>query len=327
MRHRGNSLIAPRAASPDIACTAGFTNNRTESCFTGTAPYTVTDRDTGAQLGEAGVEETSQVTLDPRDRNNGKQTVTLELVAPWGAAALTTATVEIICSACEAEGTGTKQLPPDTPVTFTFTLSSPGTALVKDVQVPMVTLQPDFPNTTPGVGYVGPFTHVRCDSTPGVGPSTGGCVYYEFTPTYDVSTTNQDTADVAWHILWAQRNLTNHWGWQGHGPALTRTMNQTIITANRSTACPQDIPRPPGKSCDEYPFASTYQGASRNPDFSCHMVNARQNSLEGSRYRRPWYAANRILDGDPFWVNVVLPAGITDQQIAQQVRPFSQCPG
>jgi hypothetical protein len=39
------------------------------------------------------------------------------------------------------------------------------------------------------------------------------------------------------------------------------------------------------------------------------MVPARQNSLEGSRYRRPWYNSVRLLDGDQFWVNVTLPPG------------------
>jgi hypothetical protein len=314
-------------AAAAIDCPAGFTYNRTESCFSGTGQYVVKEKNTGAILGGSGVAETSRVTLDPRNRNNTKQTVTIELTSPWGAAVATTGLVQIVCSACEATGTGVQQLLPDTAATFTFTVSSPGTATVKDVQVPQLTLQPDFPNTTPGIGRVGPYTHPRCDSTPRVGPNTGGCVYYEFTPTYDVSTTNNDTAEVAWHILWAQRNLNNHWGWQGHGPELTRTMSPSIIAANRDTACPRDIPRPEGKSCDEYPFASTYQGASRNPDFSCHMVNAVQNRLEGNRYRQPWYASNRILDGDKFWVNVVLPAGITQQQIDQQVQVFSQCPG
>ncbi|WP_158634472.1 hypothetical protein [Amycolatopsis sp. WAC 01375] len=56
------------------------------------------------------------------------------------------------------------------------------------------------------------------------------------------------------------------------------------------------------------------------------MVPATQNSLEGSRYRRPWYTANRVLDKDKFWVNVVLPAGITDQEIAEKTQAFVKCP-
>ncbi|WP_158632703.1 hypothetical protein [Amycolatopsis sp. WAC 01416] len=56
------------------------------------------------------------------------------------------------------------------------------------------------------------------------------------------------------------------------------------------------------------------------------MVPATQNSLEGSRYRRPWYTANRVLDKDKFWVNVVLPAGITDQEIAEKTQAFLKCP-
>lgn len=42
---------------------------------------------------------------------------------------------------------------------------------------------------------------------------------------------------------------------------LTRVTDPNISDANRATACPSSYPRPDGFSCDEYPFASTYQGA------------------------------------------------------------------
>ncbi|WP_221354336.1 NucA/NucB deoxyribonuclease domain-containing protein [Streptomyces beigongshangae] len=42
---------------------------------------------------------------------------------------------------------------------------------------------------------------------------------------------------------------------------LTRLTDKAKIRQNRNTACPSSLERPAGKQCDEYPFASTWQGA------------------------------------------------------------------
>ncbi|WP_455712281.1 NucA/NucB deoxyribonuclease domain-containing protein [Streptomyces luteogriseus] len=42
---------------------------------------------------------------------------------------------------------------------------------------------------------------------------------------------------------------------------LTRLTDRRKIKENRDKACPTSLVRPPDKSCDEYPFASTRQGA------------------------------------------------------------------
>lgn len=42
---------------------------------------------------------------------------------------------------------------------------------------------------------------------------------------------------------------------------LERTTDKTRIRNNRKIACPKSIKRPKGYSCDEYPFASTFEGA------------------------------------------------------------------
>ena len=319
---------AKKVQAAAVACQSGkFTYNRTESCFSGIGSYTVLERKTGAVLGGAGLNLKSQVKLNPRNRSSWTQTVTVELVSPWGAAVGTSGILEMVCSACSSTGGGMKPLLPDTPETWTFEMSSPGTATVTDNEKTQLTLRPDFPNSTSDTGQIGPYTHPRCDSTKGVGPKAGGCVYPQFAPTYDVSTTSTKTAEVAWHILWAQKNLQHHWGWKGQGSVLTRTRNQALNDKNRNTACPKSIPRPPGKSCDEYPFASTYQGASRNADFSCHMINKQQNSNEGS-LRRAWYNQVRLLEKDKFWVNVVQPSGAASKaQVNEHLRALSQCPG
>jgi hypothetical protein len=255
-------------------------------------------------------------TLDVRART-WSQRVEVTLLSATGAAApgflaFATAIFPDGAGFTATESTDNEVTVVDVPVTFEYTVTSTGPATVTGHVEPDFILTPLIITESPPLQYeITPAPSVRCDSTPGVGPATGGCVYNEFVPTYNVSTTNADTREVAWHIQWAQLNLTNHWGWKGHGPALTRTRSRALIAANRATACPPRRPRPAGKSCDEYPFASTREGASLNTDYSWHMVNARQNRLEGSRYRGPWYNQNRMLENDKFWVNVVLPAGVT----------------
>ncbi|WP_425548992.1 NucA/NucB deoxyribonuclease domain-containing protein [Actinomadura meridiana] len=63
-------------------------------------------------------------------------------------------------------------------------------------------------------------------------------------------------------------------------------------------------------SCDEWPMASTYQGASRVPatDWHAKTVLAQSNNSQGG-ITGAFYRANRILDGDSFWVRAILPDG------------------
>jgi Deoxyribonuclease NucA/NucB len=65
------------------------------------------------------------------------------------------------------------------------------------------------------------------------------------------------------------------------------------------------------QDCDEYPFASTYEGAARHLYqevpygwFSVRPVLFSDNQLAGSRLGT-WYGADRILDGDAFYVEIV----------------------
>ncbi|GLW11757.1 hypothetical protein Misp01_68850 [Microtetraspora sp. NBRC 13810] len=104
---------------------------------------------------------------------------------------------------------------------------------------------------------------------------------------------------------------------------LTRLYSGDDSKDNRTTACPQSLPRPTGKSCDEYPFASSNQGASLSggpgrtfgycevaplpqgvtgpTGYSSCMINASQNS-GGGTWLGTVYRQNRILQNDPFYV-------------------------
>lgn len=68
-------------------------------------------------------------------------------------------------------------------------------------------------------------------------------------------------AELAKHIEYAQttKNLP---GKHGTTRYLTRLTDKDKKKQNPSKACPATLERPEGKSCDEYPFATTWQGAS-----------------------------------------------------------------
>ncbi|MFU0236950.1 NucA/NucB deoxyribonuclease domain-containing protein [Streptomyces scabiei] len=74
------------------------------------------------------------------------------------------------------------------------------------------------------------------------------------------------------------------------------------IDKNRGKACPSSLERPPGRSCDEYPFASTWQGAkySGGP-LSRRMVNDKQDKGSG-RALKGFYAYSRVLEGERYLV-------------------------
>ncbi|WFB09227.1 NucA/NucB deoxyribonuclease domain-containing protein [Streptomyces sp. LX-29] len=61
-----------------------------------------------------------------------------------------------------------------------------------------------------------------------------------------------------------------------------------------------------GLDCDEYPFASTKEGSNAgNNKFSVRLLSSDDNQTVGRDRLNGMYRANRILDGDPFYVNIV----------------------
>lgn len=123
--------------------------------------------------------------------------------------------------------------------------------------------------------------------------------------------------ELAMHIRDAQAS--------GLPSTLTRLIDPDLQQANRNRACGKSVTRPDGLSCDEYPFASTYQGAAMTPGgprtfpycaiilfepqstgpegYSICMIVDRQNS-GGGAVLGGMYRSNRVLDGDPFRVAV-----------------------
>ncbi|WTX00970.1 NucA/NucB deoxyribonuclease domain-containing protein (plasmid) [Streptomycetaceae bacterium NBC_01309] len=107
------------------------------------------------------------------------------------------------------------------------------------------------------------FPVVRCDNAL-QGITGPGCVFYEYKPTLAYSYSRAFDFGVAMHVGWSLWSGLP--GGAGSSTYLHRTGDADLNTKNRNRACPSNTPqntypRPEGYSCDEYPFASTLEGA------------------------------------------------------------------
>lgn len=201
----------------------------------------------------------------------------------------------------------------------------------------------------------------RCDSEAGTdsadtsddsgGNNTVGCVDEDDIPTLELSVTRHGSA--ATMVAWAQYELAGHWGLQGEGQPLSYLQNKEQRDINRDEICEDGTFTNLGTaiggddgssdSCDEFPFAATYQSAgyAGYVGADCAQVQATEiaeptgdlatdwigiestssytgsepcvrghtpgasNSLVGTDYSK-FLRDNRMLDTDQFWVEVQL---------------------
>jgi hypothetical protein len=174
---------------------------------------------------------------------------------------------------------------------------------------------------------VSPPAH-RCDEAIGIAGSIG-CVYSEAKPTHAIGRSRYPK--YARHIELAIAF--------GVPSTLSRTQISSQIDANRARACPSSRTPANGWSCDEYPFASTNEGAANPsyqygrtfqilnwnsglPPFICgiNWLSTRQvgdshgysvcgvpleENVGGGRDLGEFYRLNRVLHNDQFIVRVV----------------------
>jgi hypothetical protein len=177
---------------------------------------------------------------------------------------------------------------------------------------------------------------MRCDSATYFrmgGERPKACIFTDTTPHLIYRTTDPRVTDIAFHIRAAQNAANNPrttfpifdekhipGKYLGGVPALHRLPSGTpLYDANRKEArdaCRSEgryvsngLPEPPapGEHCDEYPFASTYEGAAEDfVNFSVRGVNGSQNCSAGALLG--WYfTRDRILYGtfDEFFVEIL----------------------
>lgn len=161
------------------------------------------------------------------------------------------------------------------------------------------------------------FASSRCDNATS-GTSTPGCVLPTIAGVLAFS--QAQVPNFVAHVYGAQ--LSGLPGRLSTGTYLTRLINPSLQAANTNKACPASLTRPVGYQCDEYPFASTYQGASTSgatnarslswcqmPDpvgsgpngWSRCFIPQFDNSSAGGT-TGAFYKAQRMLDGDPFQI-------------------------
>lgn len=183
----------------------------------------------------------------------------------------------------------------------------------------------------------------RCDSSPKIKNHTGGCVVWSSRPVWHLDGNQPPTPDpesgrmtgvdqVAEHIWTAlyepdetrpmapdRKRIPGRYNKNDPGCASENNRCLTRAPGERDdpeTAYGQnEVARkkvcklaPPvtglyKSSCDEYPFASTNQGAAfAGYNISVKNVECRDNSTAGGLLVG-WYSHERILDNDPFWVD------------------------
>ncbi|MGW7352648.1 NucA/NucB deoxyribonuclease domain-containing protein [Streptomyces sp. NPDC054784] len=298
-----------------LDCAEGqFKLSRTESCSAWLIPVVYTLNK--VPVGTANLHSVVKSAVDPRDRDNTTYDITLKLTDPthWGGL-VSTGSVGFDCGYCEAAESTSRNLVPGVTVSYERTVTSPGKKNVTDSVRPYATL--DAPRHDSGSAAIGDTVRPRCDNTPKVTPvAKGGCVYPEIPALWEIDVKNPRVDSVGWHVLWAQKNLQQPWGKPGTRYTLSRTFSDELKNANRAAACGTDVPRPPNRpdlSCDEYPFAQTYEGASKNPDYSCQFLDKKDNSREGS-LRKAGLNGQRTLEGDSFYVRVVNVPSAAEQE-------------
>ncbi|MGW2081187.1 NucA/NucB deoxyribonuclease domain-containing protein [Streptomyces sp. NPDC001939] len=170
-------------------------------------------------------------------------------------------------------------------------------------------------------------TGVRMDNASYLG-SNGAGIFDRVVPIMqEYSLGSPRNAAVAEHVLFAQTspnatypppdpgNVKDIPGSLASGKPLSRLMSTWDATAasryakNRTvvqSAC-SNLTHEADEECDEYPFASTWEGAGKlDGNYSVRYVDDWQNGYAGNDLQS-WYTGDRILHKDLFYVNILQP--------------------
>jgi lysophospholipase L1-like esterase len=155
---------------------------------------------------------------------------------------------------------------------------------------------------------------IRCDSQiTNVPYNAGGCVDPYAAPVWTVSnSSNSSLGLTAKNMAMATGNLYPPYApvrdASGNVPGVTTplTYQPSLQPKNYSALCAK-LTAPPAEanagntSCDEYPFATTQQGAAFGPVSICWVTPGAQNSQGGSYLA--FINGNRVLPDDQFYMN------------------------
>ncbi|MFG2276068.1 hypothetical protein ACGFNY_40700 [Streptomyces chartreusis] len=150
-------------------------------------------------------------------------------------------------------------------LTTTYTLTDQPSTVYDyiDLDYELAIGAPDAIALLPPIKWGG--AEVRCDNKISL-PNNGGCVVPWYTPTLRLPRSQYgSSADM---IEWAQHNLSGHWGLRGTGQPLRRLKGDSQQAGNRNIICGSTKftkdPNVQDDSCDEFPFAGTYESGALN---------------------------------------------------------------
>ncbi|MFJ8602269.1 NucA/NucB deoxyribonuclease domain-containing protein [Streptomyces shenzhenensis] len=311
---------------------------RTNACAISLWKLEVRNVSTGALEGEMGYLQADLVYTDPTSQYWAHQVV-IDKTDGWGKIGGTTvsgsgsckgdctytaADIDFPTQTVTESGTTYGDITPRTTVTTAGTTGTGRTTVTYRFANPAWTVPANTIASTPSFD-------VRCDNaTPGVGKV--GCVIKDYKPVHVISLTGPNP-DYARHIRDAQASGLR--GAYPDGLPFERLTDERKRDQNGDRACPQaadgGYPRPTGYSCDEYPFRSTWQGASTgyhpypNPGrtfdwcqisalptgvtggpagWSACMIPVGQNS-SGGALLNSFYQKSRVIEKDEFYVWIV----------------------
>ena len=319
-------MSAQVIAAPSWCATGGYFNvTRTASCGVFNWTLTVYNVQTGAVLGQINF-NTINYSYSSTSTDNWGHQLSIHTTSMWGQVSGTTVSAIGSCLSGANCVQYSSNFPPQSVAVgrynegdafFRTTATAPGARGWSRTRFTFTFANPTWANPASGNEDQ---LEVRCDNAlPGV--TRVGCVFTAYTPTL-VYSMNGPFPVLAQHIRDAQASGLP--GAYPNGTPLRRLTDPVMRDRNRATACPSSYPRPPGFTCDEYPFASTYQGAylsgggprtfpycavvlvtqSTGPNgYSVCMIESSQNSGGGSALGF-FYNDNRVLDNDPFRVYV-----------------------
>jgi len=300
-------LDLPAGAASSLCVTGEVVRTRHASCAVTAVDYRVIEVPSGKVLGTGTIAVGYKEALSAMSRR-WPLVAGIELMDATGVVvAGTTATTDIACTGgCTSSRPWAQPLVEHKGYTHAFTIVSAGRRTDVTGQAPVVDIvNPEATDQAAPVKLdsLGP---ARCDSDPLLrrfGKDTSGCVFKDVAASYDVYLTGHGEDQVARNIDKGQQVKSLHFGWYGHGRVLFRAP-PAVAAKNRLAACGNRRYKKP-YSCDEYPFAATYQGAFYFPSQNVTMkVLGTENSTEGG-LRSAMYVSERLLYGDSYWVFVV----------------------
>jgi hypothetical protein len=312
---------------PEARAPKGWLKNRFEACFTGHQLVELKCKNCTTKLASVEFDYTLFAFGYDGDRRVD-YVLQFDTWKPLGGIERETSTLRVTFNGCGRNCSPSSErisLLRDWDATrrFQMTFTSPESAGSGELVVHQVFTSMDMEIRTPSRPDFDPWYRpnmatliLRFDSAGAKAGKAKGGVFPDFTPTFKPPG-NQDARDV--------REFMRHIDDALHHPERTepkvlgksipgervplhRLFNDSEIDRNRSAStrfC--QSPRPNGFECDEYPFASTYEGAAtavlKPWNGSVRLIPADDND-KGGRALKDFYLNNRVLDDDAFFVTV-----------------------